>query len=497
MKGKKLTLIIKILAILAICLVSFVGIYTKEANRYENKVKEYKLGTDLEGYRELVFEVSQATQVKDSDGKIVGNTDNYDDSTIEQNSYTKTETKVNTDEALNVENYKTTKSIIEERLEGFGVENYNLSLDEETGKMHLLIPENDDTDHVVSNILQVANFEIKDSKDNSKVFIKNSDIQKVSAVYNTTQSGTTVYLDIKLNKEGTKTLKEISTNEYKTIEESKDQTTSSNEASDENSVTTQIEVEGETTSEDQTSEDENQEISEEAETQNQEAEQKEIILAIDNNDMITTSFDTPIEDGVIDLSMGSSSTDSDKISETLKSTSTIAILLNSGNFPLTYKVTQNQYVKTDITDANLKNIIYASVVIWAILLIVMCIKFKAKGILGAICNIGFIALYLLVIRYTNVAISLESMVGIGVIAILNYWISLELLKINEPDEELKKKEISNEYKSFISKVIPALLISIVFCFITWEKIATFGMVMFWGIVLILIYNIIVTKKIID
>lgn len=496
MKGKKLTLIIKILAILAICLVSFVGIYTKEENRYENKVKEYKMGTDLEGYRELAFEVSQAMQVQNADGKIVGNTDNYDDSTIEQNSYTKTETKVNADEALNVENYKTTKSIIEERLEGFGVENYNLSLDEETGKIHLLIPENDDIDHVVSNILQVANFEIKDSKDNSKVFIKNSDLEKVSAVYNTTQSGTTVYLDIKLNKEGTKTLKEISTNEYKTIEESKDQTTSNNEASDENSVSTQVEVEGENASENQASDNENQENSNESENQDKE-EQKEIILSIDNNDMITTSFDTPIEDGVIDLSMGSSTTDSDKISETLKSASTISILLNSKNLPLTYKITQNQYVKTDITNANLKNIIYASLAVLAILLVVMCIKFKAKGILGAICNIGFIALYLLVIRYTNVAISLESMVGIGVIAILNYWISLELLKINEPDEELKKKEISNEYKSFISKVIPALLISIVFCFITWEKIATFGMVMFWGIVLILIYNIIVTRKIID
>ena len=68
MKEKKLTVIIKILAILAICLISFFGIYVKENNQYKNKVKDFKLASDLTGYRQLVFEISDATIVNDSEG---------------------------------------------------------------------------------------------------------------------------------------------------------------------------------------------------------------------------------------------------------------------------------------------------------------------------------------------------------------------------------------------------------------------------------------------
>ena len=69
MKGKKLKLITEILAIVVICLVSFVGIYTKKANKMENQVKDYELSKDISGYRELIFKVSDATEVLDSKGK--------------------------------------------------------------------------------------------------------------------------------------------------------------------------------------------------------------------------------------------------------------------------------------------------------------------------------------------------------------------------------------------------------------------------------------------
>lgn len=498
MKERKITLIMKILAILVICLVSFVGIYVCKTNRYENIVKDYKLSKDLKGYREIVFEVSDGTLVLDSEGNAIGNTDSYDDETIQTNNYTKTDTKVNKEENLKVENYKTVKSIIEKRLEGLGVTDYNLSLSEETGKIYVQIPENDDTDHVVSNVLQVANFQIRDSEDNSKVYITNSDIKKASAVYNTSTNGTTVYLQIELNKKGTSTLKDISTNEYKTLPEAD---STSQENINEINVEATTDGENEKSNETNTSAEENtqsKENSEETEESTSHKEkQKEIVLAIDTNKMVTTSFEEPIEDGVIDLSMGSSTTDSDKISSTLQSTSTIAILLNSGSLPLTYKITQNQYVKTDITESNLRNVAYVGLGCLAILFIIIIIKFKGKGIIGAISNLGFIALYLLLVRYTNVVISIEGIVGIAITVILNYWLTIKLLKINEPDSELKRKEFTKEYKSFISKVIPALVIAIVFSFIAWEKIATFGNVMFWGIVLVIIYNLIVTKKLID
>ena len=47
MKGKKLKLITEILAILVICLVSFVGVYKQDMNKMQNQVKGYDFSKDL------------------------------------------------------------------------------------------------------------------------------------------------------------------------------------------------------------------------------------------------------------------------------------------------------------------------------------------------------------------------------------------------------------------------------------------------------------------
>lgn len=475
MKEKILKKIMKVLAIFTICLISFGGIYVKENNLYKNKVKEYEKASDLTGYRQLAFEVSDANLVLDSEGKTLGNTDNYDDEAIAQNSYLKSETKVNAEENRTIENYKKAKYIIEKRLQGLGVVNYNISMNEETGKIFLKIAENDETDHVVSNLLQVSKFEIRDSEEESKVIIKGEDLKKASALYNTTEQGTTVYLQLELNKQATKTFADITANEYKKIE--KKDTGDSND----NKTATEADNSNE----------------ESGNIANQEEKQKEIVISIDNNKMITTSFEEPIKDGVIDLSMGSSSKDSTTIQNSLKTTSTISLLLNSGELPLTYKATQNQFVKNSFIDDNLMNIIYISIAIIAILIVIMTLKYKSKGIMGAFSFVGFIAIYLLLIRYTNVAISLESLLAIAVVSIIMYSGITKLLKINEPDIELKNKAYAKEYKSFISIIFPILIISIVFSFMKWETLSTFGMVAFWGTILEIIYNVTITKKMID
>ena len=489
MKGKKLKLITEILAIVVICLVSFVGIYTQKANKMENQVKEYELSKDLKGYRELVFKVSDATEVLDSNGKVVGNTDNYTDSTIESNSYQKSENKINNDADLTEENYEKTKSIIEKRLKSLKVEDYNLSLNKENGDIYLQIPENSETDHTVSNILQVAKFEIKDSEDTSNVLVTNDDLEKVSAMYNTTTSGTTVYLQIEFNKNGKNILKDLSTGEYKTDENATNETNSTDNTTSEDGENNDTNEEN---TENKNTEGENTTSSEETSKT-----QKKIILSIDNNDMITTSFDDPIEDGVIDLSMNKATTDQDSISDTLQSASTIAAVVNSGKMPLTYKVSENNYVNTDITSNDLLKEFGIFFVIVAVALILLIVKYKAKGIIAVIAYIGFVGLELLLVRYTNVTISLESIVAGIVTLVINYMITYRLLKIHETDAELKAKVYANEFKSIIIKSIPIFIIAVVFVFIQWTKVSTFGMAMFWGLILSIIYNYIVTRDMIN
>ena len=485
MKGKKLKLITEILAIVVICLVSFVGIYTKKANKMENQVKDYELSKDLSGYRELVFKVSDATEVLDSTGKVVGNTDNYTDSTIESNSYQKSENKINSDDELTEANYEKAKSIIEERLKSLRVQDYNLSLNKENGDIYLQIPENSDTDHIISNILQVAKFEIKDSEDTSNVLVTNDDLKKISAVYNTTSSGTTVYLQIEFNKNGKNILKGLSTGEYATNENLTNNTNSTEATAETN------------TDESNTNTESNENTESDSSSEEETATQKKIILSIDDNDMITTSFDDPIEDGIIDLSMNQATTDQDSISQTLQSASTIATVVNSGKMPLTYKVSENNYIKTDITSDMLKKVIYVVTAITIIALVILVLKYKARGLIAAIAFVGFAALDLLLVRYTNVTISLESIVAIIMTLIINYIATYGLVKIQEKDIELKKKAYANEFKSIIIKFIPIFIVAVIFVFMGWTKISTFGMTMFWGLLLSIVYNYVLTKNMLD
>lgn len=479
MKKSKLKLLTKILAIVIICLVSFIGIYVQKYNKMENIIKQYEYTKDLSGYRQIMFEISEATEVLDSEGKVIGNTDQYDDETIKSNKYKKSKTAVNKEEALNKENYELSKKIIENRLDLMGIEDYTLSLEKETGKMYLQIPEDSNTDRVVSNIIETGSFEIKDSEDNT-IYLTNKNLKKASAMYNTTETGTTVYIHMQLDKEGTAVLKELSENQYATVPESNDENTTSEE-----------EQKNETSKE-ETGSKKDDKKDDKKDNKTEEVKQKQITLAISGNNVVTTSFDEPIYDGVIDLSMNASSTDNNEINETLKTTSTIVTLLESGNMPLVYKVTINQYVTTDISSEFITDAVIIVGTVLAILLVFMIIKNKLKGLLGVISYIGFVATYLLLIRYTNVEISISGGIAIILVLLINYILNMKLLNINNEDN----KQFKQEYIKFIMKMIPLLIIAIVFIFMKWVPLSSLGMLLFWGISLMIIYNILITNKII-
>ena len=482
MKKSKLKLVLKILAIVVICLISFIGIYVQKGNKMKNIIKDFKLSKDLKGYRQIIFEVSDATEVLDEKGLVVGNSLQYSDSDIEANSYQKSETKVNKDEDINKENYELTKTIMQKRLDALRIDDYTISLDKETGKIYLQIPEDENADRVVSNLAEKGSFEIKDSEDGT-VHISAKHIKKANAMYNTTETGTVAYLLIQLNKEGKDILKDISTNQYAKIEE----TTDENEISDEAENET---AENETdNSEDKESENEN----EEDEENKDENKQKEIVLSISGNNMLTTSFEEPNQTGEIPLSMNTATTDTKEINDALSRASTIAALIQNGELPIIYEATENQYVTTDISNELVRNVIIVLGVIIAILLVFMIIKNKLRGLLAVISYIGFTALYLLLIKYTNTEIALSGIFAMMLVLALNYIFNMKLLTIDIEDDKSYKKE----YLKFIMKMIPLLVISIAFIFVGWMPLSSFGMLTFWGMALIMIYNILITKNITD
>lgn len=469
---KKVKIIIILLVIVLVTAISFFGIYQENRGVIENKVKDYSFGMDLTGVRTAKFSLSEGTktEIKDAEGKTVDDSESLTDEQIAEKGYTKEEKPYNSDEDKNLDNYKKSKEIIEKRLGKLGVEQYNIKLDEQTGDIYLELPEKDeDTDNIISNSGTRGKFEIVDSE-TKEVLMNNDDIKSAKVMYGAqsqTSKGTTVYLDLEFNKEGTKKLEDITTTYVKKDDDE-------NKDDKENSENTENT--------------ENTENAENKENEENKDKEKTITMKIDDEDTMTTSFEQPIKTGQLRLTVGSEATDEKTIKENVKKASNMANLFDTGDLPLKYENTQNDYILANIDNNKTEIAKYIILAIAGCALLFIIIKYKGKGILAGLSYIGFIATLLLLIRYANVVLSIEGIMAIGAVGILNYIFVNRLLKNDDVKEVYKKSTL---------EIIPILIFVITSCFMNWLPISSFGMVMFWGISLIAVYNILITNNLIN
>ena len=126
-------------------------------------------------------------------------------------------------------------------------------------------------------------------------------------------------------------------------------------------------------------------------------------------------------------------------------------------------------------------------------IVVLIIKYKANGLLATFSIVGYVATLLIIIRLTNVVLTIEGITGILVSVALDYIFILYLL-------ETKHKKVESGYGQVVLKFLPILMpvaiATIIFCFVKWLPIYSFGMAMFWGIVLIMLYNLVITKALV-
>lgn len=445
---KTIKILTIILLIVLVSMVGFFGIYKQNKNQMANIVKDYTYSMELNGARTI---------------KLALNSENSDE--------TKTE-----------ENYNKAKKVIEKRLNKLNVQEYNISLNKTTGEMIVEIPEDSNTDTIVSNLTTVGKFEISDS-DTNEVLMNNEDIKSSSVLYNTTSSGTSVYLEIAFNKDGKKKLEDIS----KTYVKSENNTTENNTVENGTEENTSTENSEEATNTENTT------------TDSTSTTEKKITMKIDDEEIMSTSFDEAITTGKIQLSVGSATSDTSTLNGYITQAQNVATVLDSGNLPVKYDLEKNQYILSDITEQDLSNIAIVIAVVSVIGIVVLIVKYKTNGLLAGISFIGLAAIYALLVRYTNVTISIESICGIVVMLILDYIFTTMLLKnINK----LNKEEVENvfgkatteTYVKFFNRILPICIIAIVFCFGKWVPINSFGMISFWGLVIITIYNTIVTRN---
>lgn len=447
MKALKRTLIILLIILLA--LISFGGIYIQKTKFVENILPEYKLGPDFTGLRNIGLKVSDATKdiYYDLDGNVVDE---------EGKNTTKKEESVNKEENLTKDNYKKAKEIIEKRLEKIkqvqytsagivenkAIDYYTIKQNEETGEIELKLPENANTDMVLRYVAIKGDFTIVDDQDN--VLMDNSYIKEANVGYSSTSSGVTVYLTIQFDKQGTEKLKEISNTFIKTTDEEGNDTT------------------------------------------------KKIKVKIDDSEMLNTYFTEEISNGMIQLSFGTATGNS--LATYAQEAKNLETLLNAGNLPIVYEADENHYVLSDI---NKDMLFIPAIVIMSLLvigIIILIVKYKVKGLLGAISIIGYIATFLIIVRLTNVVITLEGVAGIITSIILEYISIMYALNKMKENTDLTCNQC---FTKFLPILVPIAISTVILCFVKWLPIYSFGMTMFWGIILVIVYNHVVTKLLVS
>ena len=448
---KKVKIITIILAIVLVSLVAFGGVYIQTQNRMEDKVKEYSLGRELNGER--------VVEIKVTDGSTEGKTKP-------------------SDEELTVENYETVKKTVENRLKDLGAQDYTISLDKENGTIRVELPENSNTDTYVYYLTASGKVEMKE-KDTENVLLNDSMIKKAQYTYTSNADGAyQVYLELILTKDGQAKLDEVK-NDYAVLAtevseaESKNNTTSDNttteSSTDEDSTTTNTTTEG-------------------TETQKSEETKKIASLTIAG-----TSYDIEkYEKNKITVKIGSQTSNTTTVNNSIAKAAELSMLINAGKYPIDYEVDVNRYVESDIEQQQLIYFIAGVAVILVIIFIIATIKYKGKGLLASISFIGFIALTSLLLRYTNVIISIEGIGAILLTIIINLKLNQMILNKTKTMDVVSEATKAS-YKELFTSIIPIIIITIVFCFSGWTSLSSFGMIMFWGLVLIAVYNIVVTK----
>ena len=406
-----------------------------------------KLGMEFGQTRTITANVSEQTTktIYDAEGNIITPEDGVE--YTEEAGYKTVETPVNDASIKTLENYRKTKDIIEKRLEENNIADFNIELDEKTGQIKLQIPENESADEIEYLIKNTGSLILLDSETFEVVF-DNSYFDKAEVMRSQGDIETGIFLQLSFNEEGTKRINELA-DIYKTTTE---------EQTDETGETKQVE------------------------------KSKSVWVILNDSFLGATVLPNIVYDGKIILTFAASS-DTKELNEAVKSASQQAVLLNSGTTPLQYEYS-DEIVETNITTQSILLYLSAIGMVFLLAYAYLIIKFKAKGFISIYFQVGYLAVLLLLLRLTSVTITMEGMAAIIISLILDYIFTyITLTNLNTEVEGMYKK--SN--LQFLFNSLPVYIIALVFTYGKLTYINSFGMTLFWGIIMVYLYNYVFTK----
>lgn len=485
---KKVKILTIALAILLVTLIAFGGVYIQTQNRMENKVKDYELGRELKSQRVVEIKIKEDSAESSSDNS-------KENSSEEMKNTDSSEEKKESE--LTEKDYENAKKIMEKRLQSLGAQDYTISLNKENGTVRVELPENDNVDMYIYYLYASQKITIKDT-DSKDILLNDEMIKGAKYSYSNDSKGAyQVYEEIELTKDGQAKLNEL-LNDYALLATDVTEIENAKKASESESTKTESTSEESTETTENTSTDEqNTESTKTQSTTEETSSNSEITKKTAKLYVNDTTYDiSKIEKGKITVKIGSSSSNTTSVNNNISKAAEIAMLENAGKLPADYEVDTNRYEYSSITQKEIIYFAIAMIAILVIILLIYCVIYKKSGILASISFVGFVSIFSLLIRYTNVAISIEGISAIIVVMIINLIINREILS------KTKRMNLVNEavkatYKNVYLKLIPVGILTIVFCLSKWESLSSFGMIMFWGLVLTAIYNATITRTLLN
>lgn len=483
-----ISLIILILVMLLLIILGVFGIYSDFGTEIASKMPAYKYSDIFTPYDEYVLtpsaSVMETDAYVDKDGNTVRRVPQKDalgdvelskdneenkkkeeekpeqitpDEEVKEYKIEKRKIADNPEEVLTEDNYKISKNMIEGYLKAANISEYKIKENEKTGQIIVSVPETkkianltsdpitdekSDTQRAksVESILSTTgSFEVKDSI-TGKVYLTEKHIKEAKAnIY----QGYGVILDIKLNDEGKKILSDVS---RKYVQEEKDG----------------------------------------------KKYEKKATVTVAGMELVKATFAEPMDEGLMQINLGNGyGKNKDVITAIYGEAKRLENALKVGKTPIKYNVEQKTNgIKENINYKNAKIILIAILVVMLILALSLVFKYGLKGLYAMLVNISFVVVLLLAIRYTDVVVTIPSLVAVVVAYILEYVILLKHLQNTKENDY----EIADEVVDTLKYTFILIISSIILSFSHNILLSSFAMTLFIAIILLFTHNYIFVKN---
>ena len=481
MTNKVVKTIVVILLVAIVSIISFLGVFKEENGIMKNIVPEIKYGMEIDGVRELRYVLDDSSEEKnvyvDEEGNIHGTVIEKETATEETTGEISLDTTVEDEETkkdvevavpldekipykvetrtiyanpniIELVDFENTKRIIQERLSTDKTLEYNIRLDTlSNNQLVVEVPNNEEYVSFVRTMVENnADFEIVDSENGIRL-MDGSALKSAVVGVGAGQNDPTlyqVYLTLTLNKEGKETIREISKKYVESVDA------------------------------------------------NGEDNSKSVTIRINGSDILPTVFSEEYSSNIIQVPIGTEMEYSEDLDVLVEYANYYANFINSGDMPLKYSLQSDNYIQSEITNDTVNYVKVAIAVALAIIVIVFIIKFKLEGLLAGILNVGFFALIILVVKYTDVIITLNSVFAlICAVAINVAFMYLYLTKVKLGDN--RKEAYIDVVKKVYLSIVPMMIIAVIFACMGNAVVASIGTMLFWGILLQFIYSFVAIR----